>query len=152
MTLYHHRQFGLTLFYTLGIGAVICFVIYGVFRPVVAVPLVVGSILMVCAVLFSSLSIEITGTHLRWSFGPGILRKEVLLADISDAEVTRTKFMEGWGIHLTRRGWLYNVSGWSAVVVKLKTGKQFLLGTDDAERLSAILREISRESGSIRKP
>ena len=43
--------------------------------------------------------------------------------------------MYGWGIHLTPRGGLYNVSGFRAVAVRLKGGKRFLLGTDEPERV-----------------
>jgi metal-sulfur cluster biosynthetic enzyme len=31
----------------------------------------------------------------------------------------RTNVAEGWGIHISRFGWLYNVSGFSAVAVKM---------------------------------
>jgi hypothetical protein len=85
--------------------------------------------------------VEVTDEHLRWRLGPGLIRKQVLLADIDHAEVTRTKVIEGWGIHLTSRGWLYNVSGFQAVAIRLKTGKQFLLGSDEPEKLVMALRE-----------
>ncbi len=40
-------------------------------------------------------------TEFRWHFGPGLIRKKVVLADIQQAEITTTKFIHGWGIHLT---------------------------------------------------
>jgi hypothetical protein len=96
---------------------------------------VVGGILALCAFLFSSLTIRVTDRALCWHFGPGLIRKEVPLSEIQEVEPTRTSFMCGWGIHLTPRGWLYNVSGFQAVTVRLKSGKGFLLGTDEPERL-----------------
>jgi hypothetical protein len=97
-------------------------------------------ILAICGFLFSSLTIQITDRVLRWQFGPGLIRKEVPLHDIQKAEVIGTTFLQGWGIHHTTRGWLYNVSGFQAVAVRLEGGKQFLLGTDEPEQLLAALR------------
>ena len=57
------------------------------------------------------------------------------LAAIRTVEATRTRWWEGWGIHYTRRGWLYNVAGFAAVVITLHTGQRFLVGTDEPERL-----------------
>jgi hypothetical protein len=59
------------------------------------------SILVVCIILFASLTIRITKNELRWHFGPGLIRKKVALADIQQAEIITTKFIYGWGIHLT---------------------------------------------------
>ncbi len=93
--------------------------------------------------MFSSLTIHITGRALHWCFGPGMFRKEVALTEIEVVEVTRTRVMDGWGAHKTSRGWLYNVSGFDAVLITLHSGKRILLGTDEPVRLrSAILRAI----------
>jgi hypothetical protein len=89
--------------------------------------------------LFSSLTIEITDAELRWQFGPGLIRKRVPLDQIASAEQVRTNFWEGWGIHISRFGWLYNVSGWDAVAIKLQNGKRFALGTDEPQALAAAL-------------
>ncbi len=96
-------------------------------------------ILAICGFLFSSLTIQVTDRALRWQFGPGLIRKEVPLREIERAEVTETTLLQGWGIHYTSRGWLYNVSGFQAVGVRLKSGKQFLLGTDEPKRLCAAI-------------
>lgn len=101
---------------------------------------IVVAVTGVAVVLFSSLTIRIDARQLNWYFGPGFPRKSVPLADIAVVEATRTRFLEGWGIHLTRRGWLYNVSGFDAVWVKLKNDRSFLLGTDEPERLLQALR------------
>ena len=61
------------------------------------------------------------------------------LADIASATITRTTFWEGWGIRLTRRGWLYNVSGNDAVLIARHNGKSFLLGTDEPRKLKVAL-------------
>ncbi len=103
-------------------------------------------ILLLFAWLFNSLTIEITGRELHWRFGPGLIRKSVPLADIVSAQPVKTNFLEGWGIHITRRGWLYNVSGFDAVAVTLRSGKRFALGTDEPSALVARLAEVIQQN------
>jgi hypothetical protein len=89
--------------------------------------------------LFHSMTIEITDGELRWSFGPGWIRKRVPLDLVISAEPVRTKVAEGWGIHISRFGWLYNVSGFDAVAIRMKNGQHIALGTDEPETLAAHL-------------
>ncbi len=86
--------------------------------------------------LFSVLEISIDAQHLSWRFLPAFITKSVALADIIEAKPTRTSFIYGWGIHYTDRGWLYNVSGLGAVHVRMRNGKQFMLGTDEPAALA----------------
>ena len=46
-----------------------------------------------------------------WHFGPGVLHKAERLAEISHAEPTTIQWYDGLGVHLTSRGWLYNIAG-----------------------------------------
>src|SRR5262249_4675106 len=85
---------------------------------------VVSIILLVCLVLFYRLKITIEGQTLCASFGPGIIRKRVRLADIIGCEPIRIRWWYGWGIHLTPYGWLYNVSGFDAVAISLRDGRK----------------------------
>ena len=102
-------------------------------------------VFVVCAYMFSSLTIHITDRALHWCLGPGMFRKALALEDIKTVEVTRTRLLDGWGVHKTSRGWLYNVSGFDAVLITLHGGKGILLGTDEPERLrSALVRAIGR--------
>ena len=111
----------------------------------VRVPLVgVMIVLLLAGLSFSSLTIEVGDGKLAWHFGSGLFRKSVPLDAIARVEATTTSFLEGWGIHLTRRGWLYNVAGREAVLVTLRDDKRFLLGTDESERLIDALGPPSR--------
>jgi hypothetical protein len=96
-------------------------------------------VLFIIAWLFHSLTIEIDKGELSWRFGPGLVRKSVPLEEIISAEPVRTNLLEGWGIHLSRYGWLYNVSGFDAVAVTLRNGKCFALGTDEPQALATRL-------------
>jgi hypothetical protein len=95
--------------------------------------------------LCSSLTTRIDDNVLRFHFGFGWPRKAVPLDDIAAVEVTRTTFWEGWGVHRTRRGWLYNVSGYDAVLIRRKDDSSLLVGSDEPRRLkSAIERAQGR--------
>ncbi len=93
-------------------------------------------IILSTLLLFSVLEISIDAQQLTWKFLPGFISKSVLLADVVEAKPTRTSFIYGWGIHYTDRGWLYNVSGLGAVHVRMRNGKQFLLGSDEPAALA----------------
>jgi hypothetical protein len=101
--------------------------------------LITAPLLLVVGWLFHSLTIEIDGENLRWQFGPGLFHKSVSLAAITSVQVVRTSFFDGWGIHWGRFGWLYNVAGFDAVVVTLRGGKTFALGTDEPFALAAAI-------------
>ena len=103
-------------------------------------PVVVSIILLVCLVLFYRLRITIEAEILRASFGPGIIRKKVRLAEIVACEPIRIRWWYGWGIHLTPYGWLYNVSGLDAVAITLRDGRKFAFGTDDPHELTTAIR------------
>ena len=76
------------------------------------------------------------GETLCASFGIGVIRKRVRLAEIVGCEPIRIRWWYGWGIHLTPYGWLYNVSGFDAVAITLRDGRKFALGTDDPHGLT----------------
>jgi hypothetical protein len=104
------------------------------------IPLVVSIILLVTLVLFYKLRITIEAQTLCASFGVGIIRKRVPLAEIAACEPIRIRWWYGWGIHLTPYGWLYNVSGFDTVAITLRDGRKFALGTDDSHRLEHAIR------------
>ncbi|MBE3069950.1 MAG: hypothetical protein IMZ66_06915 [Planctomycetes bacterium] len=102
--------------------------------------LAVAASMAILTDLFWSLTVTVTGHRLAWHFGPGFIRKSVPLDEIASAAPTRTTFWAGWGIHWMPRGWVYNVSGFRAVEVRLKSGKAFVLGTDEPDALAAAVR------------
>lgn len=103
--------------------------------------LVAAAVAMILTgLVFSTLTISVDADRLSWHFGAGLMRKSVSLAEIVSTEPVATTWLDGWGIHLTARGWLYNVRGRDAVLVTLRGGKSFLLGTDEPALLAAALR------------
>jgi len=136
MKTYQHTQKAKLILISVGaIGAV--FVILGwILHPAL---FVVVPILLLTGWVFHSLTVEVADGELRWCFGPRLIRKRVPLAEIGIVKVVRTSTFEGWGIHYSRFGWLYNVSGRDAIAITLKDGKRFALGTDEPNKLAEAL-------------
>ncbi len=118
-------------------------VVYGIIGVFIHGAIVATIALFIVAYFFRSMTVEISDTELTWYFGSGFPRKRVPMSEVISAEAVRTSFWNGWGIHYTRRGWLYNVSGYGAVCVTLRNGKRFCLGSDEPEVLA---RELGKQS------
>ena len=53
---------------------------------------------------------------------------------------SRSRLLDGWGIHLcTRGGWVWNLWGYDCVDIDSTGGKKLRLGTDAPEGLAAFL-------------
>ena len=95
---------------------------------------------------FSSLTIRVRAMNCSCTSAAGGRASAVPLADLDAVEITRTTFIEGWGVHRTRRGWLYNVGGFDAVILRRRDGTAVLVGSDEAPRLKAA---IERARGRV---
>jgi hypothetical protein len=105
---------------------------------------VISLLLLVTIPLFHKLTIKIDDQTLRASFGIGLIKKRLPLAQIVASEPIRIRWWYGWGIHLTPYGWLYSVSGLHAVAITLRNGRKLALGSDDPHGLAeAISSSIS---------
>ena len=94
---------------------------------------------------FVSLKVVIDEDYLRIKFGYGIFRKKFSLEEIISARRVRNHWYFGWGIRLWfwPYMWIFNVSGFDAVEIRMKNGKIYRIGTDKSKELeSAINREI----------
>jgi len=110
-------------------------------------PLISGALVVfIVAYFFRSMTIEISDAELRWHFGSGFPRKRVPLRDVVSVEAVRMTFWNGWGIHYTPQGWLYNVSGFGAVSITLRNGKRYCLGSDEPE---ALAEKLARQLGDV---
>ncbi len=98
-------------------------------------------VIAVALVLFSSLTVVIWEEELEARFGPGPIRKRCKLNEIESCQVVKNHWYYGWGIRLTPHGVLYNVSGFHAVEIKLRTGKKFRIGTDVPQELEEAIRQ-----------
>jgi len=122
----------------MGFGVVFCFVVAMTSgtQPWVQVVLLCACVLLLFMTwLFGSLTVEVDEEELRHWFGPGFWKKSYQLLHIESAKVVRNSWFWGWGIRLTPHGWLYNVSGFDAVQIQLRSGRTFRIGTDDPQGL-----------------
>ncbi|MFC1987812.1 hypothetical protein ACFLVH_04635 [Chloroflexota bacterium] len=100
----------------------------------------------VALVLFSSLTVVIREDELEARFGLGLIRKQFKLSEIESCQVVKNHWYYGWGIRLTPHGVLYNVSGFHAVEIKLRTGKKFRIGTDVPQELEEAIKQAINSS------
>jgi hypothetical protein len=143
--LYEHRQTAVFMRVSFAVGAAILFALAAAQPAQQRVLLIAGALLVPLFLAFDGLTIRIVGKELRWAFGVfGFPRGRIALARIAEASATRTTFLDGWGIRLTRRGWLFNVSGCEAVLIRKTDGKTFLLGTDEPHKLVAAIERAKR--------
>jgi len=142
VTRYEHTQIGHVIIWSL-LVLVLLSSIGGMFEPSPhRGPLSVASIVLLMMLpLFYKLTVTIDAESLYASFGVGIIRKKVKITEIAGCEPIRIRW-PAWGIHLTPYGWLYNVSGWDAVVIILRNGRKFAVGTDDPRGLTAAIRSL----------
>lgn len=93
----------------------------------------------VLALTFSSMTIVVRPGEIAWWFGVGWPRGRLSLDGLADASATRSAFWQGWGVHLTRKGW--NLRVHNAVRLRTAGNRSVLIGTDrPQELLDAIAR------------
>ena len=81
------------------------------------------------------------GLELKLGRGPlPGFKKRVSYDSITGACRDRSLLIEGWGIHLGPRGWVWNLWGRDVVEIELTEGR-LRLGTDDPDGLLSHLKE-----------
>ena len=150
MSSYRHKQTGTLMLLGLGVGVIATAVVsalVGARQPsLVVVPAVVMFVLLVCMLLFASLTVEVDRERVRLAFGPGVIHKEFRVRDIRAARAVRNPWYYGWGIRLTPHGWLFNVAGADAVELEFDSGRKVRIGTDEPEVLARAVQEATRRT------
>ena len=88
-------------------------------------------LLLATGATFSRMTIAVGNGSLTWNFALGLLRHDVPLTRIADASVVQNTSAEGFGIHNTSDGTLYNVAGSWSIRLRLDDGSSVRLGTDE---------------------
>lgn len=150
--LYEHRQIGwLVIFVIFLLVAVLSVALsLSAATPDQRTAYDAGVIVMaIVGAMFSSLTIRVTDRSVAWWFGLPQIGRRVALDEIASAAATKTNILEGWGIHLTFwHGWVWNVSGFNAVQITLRSGTRFAVGTPEPQ---AVLDAIAgARSGTMR--
>ncbi|MEZ8003480.1 MAG: phosphoethanolamine transferase domain-containing protein [Patiriisocius sp.] len=95
---------------------------------------------------FMQLKTEIDQNEIRMRFFP-LVKKRVSWEEIKNAEIVNYGFVGGWGIRLsTKYGTVYNMKGDKGLAIELLNGKNFLIGTQKPNELTAMLEKISAKN------
>lgn len=102
-------------------------------------------ILFLVIVLFVVLKMKttITQKNIQLVYFPFVW-KTINIDDIASMEVINYGFVGGWGIRLwTSYGTVYNVRGNKGLHIKLKNGKQLVIGTQKPEELENVVEQLN---------
>jgi hypothetical protein len=119
-------------------------------EPALSLILLLAALLnLIMASAFHHLTVSDEGDLLAIRFGPlPLFRTSIRYDEIRRIEVGRTTLLEGLGIHLSLRGgWVWNIWGRDCVVLHLRGGGIFRLGTDDAENLAGFIKTRIEDLG-----
>ncbi len=146
--IYERRQFGWTMIGAMLVIIGITAALGGIKANGEASPLTgVVLFVLVLLALFSSMTVRVTESDLVWWMGSMRgLGKTIPIEQIASADAIRTNVWNGWGIHLTPHGWLWNVSGFNAVEIQLKDGSRYAVGTAEPKALVAAIKRARKKA------
>ena len=98
-------------------------------------------LLTIITLVFSSMTIEVNESEVKWFFGPGLFRKSLPLEQVGKYRSVKNPIWMGFGIHAFGTGWIYNVSGLLGVEIELMGGSFIRLGTDEPNYLVAAIED-----------
>jgi hypothetical protein len=144
MVIYRHTQIGTLTLWSLGIPAALLALSFAAGGGNSLAALGVLAVFLLCMLLFHSLTTLVSTDAVSVAFGPGWIRHTIPVRVIRAARAVRNPWWYGWGIRLTLRGWLWNVSGLDAVELELTDGSRFRIGTDEPARLVQAIEQAAR--------
>jgi len=141
---YWHRQTSPLCMLLYALAALFLWLAYSLrHEPVVSVVMpLAGIVNLVLATSFHHLTVSDEGEALAIRFGPlPLFRTAIRYDDIRRVELGRTTLLDGLGIHVSLRGgWVWNLWGRDCVVLHLRNGSVFRIGSDDCENLAAFIK------------
>jgi hypothetical protein len=148
MAEYKHTQFGYFLFFTYcGVFVVMAY-LYLVrdYPPVYLTGMI---LILIVTGLLAALTVRVNGREIKIKFGVGVIRKGFRLDEIATFRVVKNPWYYGWGIRYTPRGWLFGVSGFSAIELEMKDGRFYRIGTDEPNILANALNKALSASTTL---
>lgn len=93
---------------------------------------------------FCALTVSVDQRRVALKFGWGIFGKKFAVGEIVSVAQVKNHWYYGWGIRLWLwpRMWIYNVSGFDAVEIRMKNGKVYRIGTDEPEKLETAIKQV----------
>lgn len=92
-----------------------------------------------------ALTVTVDEHHVAIKFGYGIFRKKFSTREIASVTQVKNHWYNGWGIRLWfwPKMWIFNVSGFDAVEIRMKNGKIYRIGTDEPEKLEVAIKRVT---------
>jgi hypothetical protein len=141
--IYRHEQVGRIYVGLLGFAAVVCIAFAFSTRTtsyaVAEASLFVFAFITLACIAFARLAIEVDSSGLRWGMTFGFPGGFIPMEEIVSVDVVPVSFWYGIGIHLTLRGWVWNVALGRGVQIHRCGGMPIVLGTDEPEALVAAI-------------
>jgi hypothetical protein len=98
---------------------------------------ILSLILLISLLSFYKIDIEIDDIYISFKMGIGIFKKSYKISEIELCKAVKNSFINGFGIHKIKYGWLYNVSGFEAIELTFKdTDKVVRIGTNKSEEIT----------------
>jgi len=103
------------------------------------------ALILVILVSFGWLTVSVDTERVAIKFGWGIFRKKFSASEIASVAQVKNHWYYGWGIRLWfwPKMWIFNVSGFDAVEIRMKNGKIYRIGTDEPEKLETAIKQIT---------
>ena len=132
--IYKHTQIGYVI---ISVFLFILFLFVPIFTQNINKPIPTIVLIAFIAIffLFPTLTVTVNKEKINLAFGIGLIKKNFNITEIDSFTKVKNPWIYGWGIHYTPGGWLYNVSGFNAIEIKLKSGKKYRIGTDEPSQL-----------------
>lgn len=107
----------------------------------VVVPLALGLPVVIFA--SAAMTTTVTPAELRLRYVPFFVDKRIPVTDIVRfTPMSCSAWQTGYGIHYSRFGWVYNVSGGQGIQFELRDGKRLLIGTQRSLEFAAALQQV----------
>jgi len=80
------------------------------------------------------------------SFGIGLIKRSIPGEQIKEISIVKNPWYYGWGVRMIPNGWLYNVSGSSAVELQLRESNRVVrIGSKDPKGLAEAIGRVIGE-------
>lgn len=92
---------------------------------------------------FSTLQVTIDEKFLKIKFSYGLFKKKFPLKEIDSVKSVKNHWYYGWGIRFWfyPKTWIFNVSGFDAVEIKMKNSNTYRIGTDEPKKLEKAIKK-----------
>jgi hypothetical protein len=140
---YKHTQVGYTILIPIIIFLIFLFIIsVYILNSYQWIGYLAIILIILALVFFITLTVKINGKSVQLSFGIGLVHREFAMDQVKSIKIVKYPWWYGWGVRILPGGRLYNVSGTTAVKLKMKDDKFVMIGTNEPQKLYEALNEI----------